>query len=228
MSVALAAIEPAGIGSTISNFFGMIRAAGPRVAVGHVGSQARRQRLARRRLRHAERREHVLLDVVVPRHAGHALHDVAGERRGVVGVRRVRARRPHASRNVRGEPTPKRNERRRIVADEVARVFLEPRRVGHDVPQRDRLREGRRDLEVEILIDVGVEIELPLLHELHDGRPREQLARGPDAKERALGVDRPAFGDVGVAVALREQERAVLHDRDGRARDVFVAEVRRP
>ena len=188
--------------------------------------QTRRQRLTCRRLRHAERREHVLLDVVVPRHARRALHDVAGERRGIVGVRRERARRSHASRNVRREPAAERRDVRRIVADEIPRVFLETRRVRHDVPQRDRLRERRGDLEVEIAIDVGVEIELSLLHELHHGRPGEQLARGPDAKERALGIDRPASGDVGVAVALREQKRAVFHDRDGRARDVFVAEVR--
>ena len=97
----------------------LVRAAAPRVAVGHVGPQALRHRLARRRLRHAERREHMLLDVVVPRHAGHALHDVAGERRGVVGVRRVRARRSHASRNVRGEPAAERDECGRIVADEI-------------------------------------------------------------------------------------------------------------
>ena len=169
----------------------------------------------------------MLLDVVVKRHAGRALNDVAGERRRVVGVRRERARRSHASRNVRREPAAERE----IMCVESSLIRSRPSSskpgvcvmmcrsvIGCGI--------GRGDLEVEIAIDVGVEIELPLLHELHHGRPREQLARGPDAKERALGVDRPASRDVGVAVALREEERAVFHDGDGGARDVFVAEVR--
>ena len=120
---------------------------------------------------------------------------------------------------------PERNDLRRVLADEIAAILLETRRVRHDVPQRDRLRIRLRDLEVEIPIDVGVEIELPLLDELHDGRPGEQLARRADAKERTLGAHRCAAVYVGVPVALREEELAVLDDGDGRAGDVLVAQV---
>ncbi len=96
----------------------------------------------------------------------------------------------------------------------------------HDVPERDRLRERGGDLEIEVAIDVAVEIELPLFRELHDGGPGKELARGPDAKEGSFGIDRTASSDVGIAVALGEERRTVLHHRHGRARDVLVAEVR--
>ena len=40
--------------------------------------------------------------------------------------------------------------------------------MGHQVAQRDRLVKGGANLEVEILVDVGVEVELALLFQLHD------------------------------------------------------------
>ena len=43
--------------------------------------------------RHAQRREDVLVDIVVERIAGNALHDVAGKRGRVVRIGRRRARR---------------------------------------------------------------------------------------------------------------------------------------
>src|SRR5206468_3168257 len=127
---------------------------------------------------------------------------------------------------MRGEPASERDHLCRVVDDQIAAVLLEPRRVGHDVPERDRLLIGVGDLEVEILVDVGVETQLALLHELHDGCPREQLAGRADAKEGALGIDGGAMRDIGVAVAVGVEELAVLDDGDGRAGNVLVAKVR--
>jgi len=45
----------------------------------------------------------------------------------------------------------------------------------HQVAERDRLPEGRWDLEVEVSVDVFVETELLLLNELHRSRPGDQL-----------------------------------------------------
>ena len=203
-------------------------AAAPRETAGHVGRELRGQRLSRGGLRHPERRENVLLGVVVPRHPRHALDDVSGDGRRVVRVRRVRAGRAHAPGNVRREPLPGGHEARRIIGDQITPVLFEPGRVRHDVAQRDGLtRIGVRDLEVEIPVHVGVEVHLPLLDELHHRGPREQLADGADAEQRPLGADGGSAAGIGDAVSLREEQGAVLHNGDGCAGDVFVAEVRR-
>ena len=167
----------------------------------------------------------MLLDVVIERNARRALDDVAGERRRVIGVRRVRPRRTHATGNVRREPASERDHFCRVIRDQIAAILLEPRRVGHDVPEGDRLRVRRGNLEVDVAIDVGVEIELPLLDELHYGRPGEELTRRADAKECALGIDRSTVGHIGVAITIGIEERAVLDDGDGRAGDMFVAQI---
>jgi hypothetical protein len=48
--------------------------------------------------------------------------------------------------------------------------------VRHDIAHSNRLaiRAGR-NLEIEVLVDVGVEIDLALLHQLHDRGPGEEL-----------------------------------------------------
>jgi hypothetical protein len=97
-------------------------------------------------------------------------------------------------------------------------AFLEARRVRHQVAQRDRLREGLRQLEVDVLLDVGVEIQAVLLDELHHGRPGEQLGRGARPEQRALRVDRRVALLVGHAIPLLEQHLAVLDDGDDGAR----------
>jgi hypothetical protein len=61
--------------------------------------------------------------------------------------------------------------------------------------------------------------------QLHHRRPGEELGHRPDAKEGLVRIDGRAPGDIGVAVSLREKERAIPHDRYGDAGDVLVAHV---
>src|SRR5262249_53303953 len=158
------------------------------------------------RVLHAERREHALLDALGPWRPRGALDDVSRQRRGVVRVRRELAGRPDARGDVPREPGAERDDPARVARPEVARVLLEPGRVGHHVPQRDRLRERPRDLEVEVAVHVGLERDLTLLDELEDRGPGEELADRADAEERLLPVDRGALLEVGVAVALGEED----------------------
>ncbi len=92
----------------------------------------------------------------------------------------------------------------------------------HQIAQRDRLAEGRRNLEIEIGVDVGIEIELALAGELHHRRPGEELGDRAGAEQRALRIDQRAGRGIGDAVALLEQDLAVLHHHDHRARDIAL------
>ena len=55
-------------------------------------------------------------------------------------------------------------------------------------------RIGRRDLEVlQVRVDVGIEIELALLDQLHDRGPGEQLRDRAGAEQRLRRIDRHRF-----------------------------------
>ena len=116
-----------------------------------------------------------------------------------------------------------------IVDDEIAECpVLEARGMRQDVAQRYRFVEGLGDLEVlEIGVDVGIEVELALLDELHDRNPGKELGHGARPEQRLGHVDRNLFRDILVAVTLREDEFAVAGDGD-RARRAVVVLHQRP
>ncbi len=162
-------------------------------------------------------------DVLVERHPGDVLDDQAGERRAVVRVRRPASpaaapapgcgrRAPRASAaarsasfTIRKPSAPSSNP-----GVWVRRFFMV---IGCGV--------GRRDLEVlQVGVDVGVEVELALLDELHDRRPGEQLGDRAGPEQRLVRHDRDPLLAVGEAVALGEEQLAVLDHRDRRGRDV--------
>ena len=92
--------------------------------------------------------------------------------------------------------------------------------MGHQLPHGHRLAVVRRHLEVEVLIDVGVEIDLARGDQLHDRRPGEQLRNGARAEQGLVGIDRPPGLDVRKTVAPFEQRLPVLDDDDDDAGDV--------
>ena len=197
------------------------------VAAGHARSQRLRQRLAEGAALHAERLEDVLLDVLVERLARNDLDDVPAQRRGPVRIRRVRAiaevgrRRPHARRLVRRQPFAERQQIFGRAREQVAdAAVLEAAGVRHDVAHLHRLGEGRVDLEIlQVRVDVGIEIDLALLDQLHDRRPGEQLRDRAGTEQRLRRIHRRALLRVLVAVALLEEHLAVLHDDDRGAGD---------
>ena len=54
--------------------------------------------------------------------------------------------------------------------------FLETRRMGHQIAQGDGLVVGGRNLEIQVVIDVPIEIQFSLFHLLHYRGPGDQLA----------------------------------------------------
>ena len=110
-----------------------------------------------------------------------------------------------------------------IGKDDVLDRFFEPRRMGHELAQRDGLAVVVRNLEIEIRIDVAIQIQLALLDQLHRRRPRDQLADRAGPEQRALGIDGSALFDVGVSKATRGEELPILHDSHDRARYVSGA-----
>jgi hypothetical protein len=92
--------------------------------------------------------------------------------------------------------------------------------VGHGIPQGDGLAEGRRDLEVEVGVDVLVQVELALLDQLHHRGPGEQFGDRAGPKQRAVGIDQLLSFEVGVAIALLEEDLAVLDHHHHSAGDI--------
>ena len=100
--------------------------------------------------------------------------------------------------------------------------------VGHEVEDGDGPPEPGWDLHVaQVAVHRRIELQTAHLDQLHDGGGGERLGEGADAKDRL--VRRPcAGGQVGKAVALREQDAIALHDRHGRSRGTgrAIAEAR--
>ncbi len=205
-------------------FVGLRLVAARLVALGHQRLQRFRQRLAEARMLHPERLQQVLVDVVVEGQAGHALDDVAGQRGRVVRVGRRGAGGEDAGRDPVLERLLQRGELCRVADDQRARGFLQARGVGHDVAQGDRRAVERRDLEVEVLVDVGVEVELALLDQLHDRGPGEELGDRARAEQRGFRIDRLAFLDVGIAETALQQDLSILDDDHDGAGDVATLE----
>src|SRR3546814_6768678 len=84
----------------------------------------------------------------------------------------------------------------------------------HQVPHRERLAAIGRDLEIEVAIDVRIEVDPAALDLLHDCGPGEQLRDRRDPKEVPVGIDRHALLGVRIAIALGEQDLAVLRSEE--------------
>src|SRR3546814_18495220 len=77
-----------------------------------------------------------------------------------------------------------------------------------------------------VAIDVRIEVDPAALDLLHDCGPGEQLRDRRDPKEVPVGIDRHALLGVRIAIALGEQDLAVLGDGNGGARNVAARKRR--
>src|SRR5204862_3098066 len=137
---------------------------------------------------------------------------VAGQRGCIVGVSRDNAGRKDAIRRVMLEELFEGVHVLRIGNEEVAAELFKSGGVSHDVLQSDGLSVSGRYFEVQIFVDVFVEIELALLGELHDGRPREELRDRTRTEESGVRGDGSAFLHVRESVAFGKNNFAVLDD----------------
>ncbi len=193
---------------------------GLKIALGHAGIERRGQRLHEGRMQHAQRRQNVVGDVVGVGFARQALHDVARQRAAIVRIGDDLAWRIDAGRHVLHQIVAQGKEVARLFHERLGNAFLKPRRMGHEVAHRDGLPELLGNLEIEIVVHVAIEIDLSRLDELHDGSPGEELRNRTGAKQRLVRNDRLAARHVGIAIALREQDFAVLDDDENAAGDV--------
>jgi hypothetical protein len=102
---------------------------------------------------------------------------------------------------------------KRSSGSRTAQPILETGGVRHQVTHPDRLGKRRRYREVEVRSDVCVEVEFPLLDELHDGGPREGLGNRRDAEERLFRVCSRTCFEIGIAVTFLEEHVAIPNDR---------------
>ncbi len=91
---------------------------------------------------------------------------------------------------------------------------FESRRVRHDVSHRDRLTVKGRNGEIEIAVDVDIQVDLALFHELHDCRPGEQLRDRPWPKHGRRRIYRLTRSYVCIPVAPLSQNLSILDDHD--------------
>ena len=102
-------------------------------------------------------------------------------------------------------------------------MLLESGGVGQEIPQGDIAGEAALDVDVDVGADVGVQIEFALFDELHDGDAGGQLRHRADAEE-GVGIHQArllAVGPgLGVSVASRREDLAVMHHRDDRPWDL--------
>ena len=80
-----------------------------------------------------------------------------------------------------------------ILGYDVLCLLLKTRDVLHEIAHSHRLTVARRNLEIQVLIDVSVEVDLPQLDLLHHGGPGDQFRHRPRPEQRELGIDRRAF-----------------------------------
>ena len=187
---------------------------------GHVPPGERRV-VARPARGHAGALEDALRDEVLPGHAAHGLDDLA---RGdvehvVVGVGGAEARRRPDEAKAADDLAPAVGRFR--PEQEVARAEPEAAPVDEEVADGHLARHVRvPHLEPgEVARDRAVPLELALLDEEAQGRGREDLGVGGDAEER-LRVDRRRLAELADAVALGQDDLAVLDHGDGHARDL--------
>ena len=179
------------------------------VARRHQAFQRVWQRLREGCPVHAKRLHHVRGCILHERLAGQPFHNIAGKRRRVVGIRRHLAGLKDLGRQMFHQIASQRAHfffrRHKQLADR----FLKPRRMRHDVAHR----EARRNLEVQILVDVMIQIELALLNHLHHARPDKQLRDRAWPKERRIRTHALLRRHVGIAVALLNNHPAILDHR---------------
>ena len=216
-----------GIGADVLVAAAHEAAVAPAVARGQVGGEPGGHRLAEGGAPHAERAEDVGRHVLVERLAGHALHDVAGQRRAVIGVAGDPAGREDPCRQAADQVVAQPRNALRVLEEQVRLHGLEAGGVREQVAHGDRLAEGGGDPEIQVPVEVRVEVDPALLDELHHRRPGDRLGGGAGARQGALGVEGKAALEVGVPVAPGEDRLAALHDGDRGAGDPQLFELAR-
>src|SRR5208283_2088561 len=102
--------------------------------------------------------ENVLGNILVERLPRGARDNIARQGSSVIRVGGNGPGREDAPGDVGAEVLPERLQMTGILLDQVLVAFLETRSVSHQIAQRDGLRVGGRDLEIEVAVHIAVEV----------------------------------------------------------------------
>src|SRR5216684_5932918 len=126
-------------------------------------------------MRHFQRLKNVVLNVLVKWFAGYTLKNITGKRRRVVRIGWGRTRGKDSDRQMLFQVLVEWGKIPGISHEKLLGSFFEPRGVGHDIAQRNRFGISRRNLEIDVVVDVAIQVEFPQLDLLHDRSPIEQF-----------------------------------------------------
>lgn len=178
-------------------------------------------------VRHAQGVEHVLAQVAREGLPAHVLDELAERGEPTVGVPQAGARLGHhpgaaavVGREC-GQGPSQRDALPEVRQHDVrgAQNLGKPGGVGEQMPHRRGPEAGPgRDQPVgaKVVVRGGVEIDQPLLGQLHHRDGRERLGDGGDPKDGVLG-DARVRRQVGEPVSVEERERPVAHHADRQA-----------
>ena len=122
---------------------------------------------------HAQGDEDIVGHVLLERLSRGALNDVARHGGRVIRVGGRHAWRKNSSRRMLAQILAERPHFGSVLDEQFLDGLLETRCVGQNIAQGNGLSESRRNLVVQIIIYVAVEIELALLNKLHHRSPGE-------------------------------------------------------
>ena len=119
----------------------------------------------------------MFVEILLIRDAGHILKNDRRERRAIIGIGGNGSRRIHLCRNIIPAVDSERIEVCHVFNSDTARCVLEPGRVRHQVSHGDRLAGIRiRNRKIsQIGVDISIQIDLPLFHQLHDTGPGKEF-----------------------------------------------------
>ena len=142
------------------------------------------------------------LDVSFEWFARDTLNDVARKVGAIIGVCRNASRSSHTRRHPALKFFSQRMQLARIIDEQQTSYLIEARAVSHEIVQSDRGALARRDLEIEVGVNVRIEVEFALLDQLHHSRPGKQFGHRPWSEQGTFGVDRLALAYIRIPITL--------------------------
>jgi len=104
-------------------------------------------------------------------------------------------------------------------------LFFKPSSVGHEVAQSNWLGIPGRNLEIQVLINIVVQVKLALLYLLHHRSPGEQFGNRARTEKSPVDADGSLLLYIAVAIPFSEKYFAVFHHQHNRAGNVLAFEL---
>src|SRR6266496_3629969 len=134
--------------------------------------------------------------------------------------------RAHPRGNMHSQPLAQRLQIAGRLCEGTSSPVFEPGGMGQQMGQGDRLGIGGRKVKrFEVGTDIGMQVHLALLGELHHSCPGEELTHRANPEEGRIGADQLAVLPIGITIALGEKQSTVLHHGDRCPRDMAICQL---